>query len=207
MRARTASGPPTAATMTGWLRSSAATTRTTPSTSTRTSTPPASPAPSAARTRGPRAERPRGLRGRTAAIGQRQCGRWITPVNGHACSTVTPSAEARGALPMSTQNLGKATDPDFRAFAAAGAAALQRWYSPWTGRWRSTGWWNAANALTTIADYTAWTGDRTSAWVINWTFRVARWRHPHFINSFFDDNGWWALAWVRAYELTGRKPY
>ena len=108
---------------------------------------------------------------------------------------------------MTTQKLGEETPPDFRGYAAAGAAALQRWYSPWTGRWRTTGWWNAANALTSVVDYTERTGDRTFAWVINWTFRVARWRHRHFINSFFDDNGWWALAWLRAYELTGEKRY
>jgi predicted alpha-1,6-mannanase (GH76 family) len=99
------------------------------------------------------------------------------------------------------------TDPDFRAYAAAGAAALQRWYSRWTGRWRTTGWWNAANALTAVTDYTERTGDQTFAWVISWTFHVARWRHAHFTNSFFDDNGWWALAWARAYELTGREQY
>src|SRR5215469_4810235 len=108
---------------------------------------------------------------------------------------------------MTTQHLSGAASPDFGACAAAGAAALQRWYSPWTGRWRTTGWWNAANALTSVADYTQRTGDRTYAWVINWTFRVARWRHPHFINSFFDDNGWWALAWAKAYELTGTDRY
>jgi predicted alpha-1,6-mannanase (GH76 family) len=108
---------------------------------------------------------------------------------------------------MTTQDLSRAASPDFGAYAAAGAAALQRWYSPWTGRWRTTGWWNAANALTSVADYTQQTGDRTYAWVINWTFRVARWRHPHFINSFFDDNGWWALAWAKAYELTGTQRY
>jgi predicted alpha-1,6-mannanase (GH76 family) len=113
----------------------------------------------------------------------------------------------REVLSMTTQGPNDATEPDFRAYAAAGAAALHRWYSPWTGRWRTTGWWNAANALTAVADYTERTGDRTFAWVINWTFRVARWRHPHFINSFFDDNAWWALAWVRAYELTGMKQY
>jgi predicted alpha-1,6-mannanase (GH76 family) len=108
---------------------------------------------------------------------------------------------------MTAQHLSRGASPDFRAYAAAGAAALHRWYSPWTGRWRTTGWWNAANALISVADYTHRTGDRTYAWVINWTFRVARWRHPHFINSFFDDNGWWALAWAKAYELTGAPRY
>lgn len=108
---------------------------------------------------------------------------------------------------MTTAGLSQAAEPDFSAYAAAGAAALQQWYSPWTGRWRTTGWWNAANALTSVTDYTKRTGDRTFAWVINWTFRIARWPHPHFINSFFDDNGWWALAWIRAYELTGRTRY
>jgi len=105
------------------------------------------------------------------------------------------------------QQPGEGTDPDFRANAAAGAAALQRWYSRWTGRWRTTGWWNAANALTAVCDYTERTGDRAFAWVIGWTFAVARWQHPHFINRFFDDNGWWALAWLRAYELTSQQRY
>jgi predicted alpha-1,6-mannanase (GH76 family) len=92
---------------------------------------------------------------------------------------------------------------DYRGCAAAGIVALQRWYSRWTGLWRTTGWWNAANALTALTDYTRRTGDPTYAWVIGRTFRVARWRHRHFLNRFFDDNGWWALAWLRAYDLTG----
>jgi predicted alpha-1,6-mannanase (GH76 family) len=108
---------------------------------------------------------------------------------------------------MTAQQASRGTEPDFRAYAAAGAVALHRWYSRWTGRWRTTGWWNAANALTAVIDYTELTGDRNFAWVINWTFHVARWRHAHFVNSFFDDNGWWALGWARAYELTGREPY
>jgi len=108
---------------------------------------------------------------------------------------------------MTTQQRSEAAEAEFRRYAAAGAAALQRWYSPWTGRWRTTGWWNAANALTAVVDYTARTGDRRFAWVINWTFWVARWQHPRFIDNFFDDNGWWALAWAKAYELTGRERY
>jgi predicted alpha-1,6-mannanase (GH76 family) len=101
----------------------------------------------------------------------------------------------------------EATDPDYRVCAAAAAAALHRWYNPLMGRWRTTGWWNAANALTSVVDYTEQTGNRTFAWVIKWTFCVARWQHAHFINSFFDDNGWWALAWMKAYELTGKERY
>ena len=108
---------------------------------------------------------------------------------------------------MTTQHVNKATDPDYRAHAAAGAAALHRWYNPWLGRWRTTGWWNGANALTSVVDYTERTGDRTYVWAIDWTFRVARWQHRHFIDKFFDDNGWWALAWMKAYELTGKERY
>jgi predicted alpha-1,6-mannanase (GH76 family) len=101
--------------------------------------------------------------------------------------------------------------PGYRAAAAAGMAALQRWYAPRTGRWHGTGWWNAANALTAVIRYTRCTGDPSYRGVIATTFRAAqrglRGGHRGFINSFFDDNGWWALAWVAAYDLTGDRRY
>ena len=95
------------------------------------------------------------------------------------------------------------TEPDYQARAAAAVAALQRWYVRRTGLWKTTGWWNAANALTAVIRYTRHTGDRSHARVLETTFRHARRRHPGFVNMFFDDNGWWGLAWVAAYDLTG----
>jgi predicted alpha-1,6-mannanase (GH76 family) len=97
--------------------------------------------------------------------------------------------------------------PDYRARAAAGIAALQRWYHPGTGLWESTGWWNAANALTAVIRYTRVTGDHSYREVLPATFTAARRRHPDFINAYFDDNQWWALAWVAAYDLTADERY
>jgi predicted alpha-1,6-mannanase (GH76 family) len=97
--------------------------------------------------------------------------------------------------------------PDYSAYAAAGIAALQRWYCRYTGRWRTTGWWNAANALTAVTDYTQRTGESSYARVIYRTFRAAGRRHADFLNRFFDDSGWWALAWIRAYDLTSEERY
>jgi predicted alpha-1,6-mannanase (GH76 family) len=77
----------------------------------------------------------------------------------------------------------------------------------WAGQWRTTGWWNAANALTTIVRYTQVTEDRRHFWVINWTSRIAPRSHPRFINKFYDDMAWWALGWLDAYELTGKERY
>ena len=105
-------------------------------------------------------------------------------------------------MPNLRQAVAEIDEPDYRACAAAGMAALQRWYSRPTGLWRTTGWWNAANALTVLIDYAQLTGDTTHAGMIGWTFRAARWRHRRFLNRYFDDNGWWALAWLRAYDLT-----
>jgi predicted alpha-1,6-mannanase (GH76 family) len=101
--------------------------------------------------------------------------------------------------------------PDYRGAAATAIAALQRWYAPRTGRWQSTGWWNAANALTAVIRYTRCTGDPSYRGVVATTFRGAQRRrrggHRGFINSFFDDNGWWALAWLDAYDLTADRRY
>jgi predicted alpha-1,6-mannanase (GH76 family) len=99
------------------------------------------------------------------------------------------------------------TEPDYQARAAAGARALQRWYVRQTGEWRTTGWWNAANALTAVIGYTRHTGDRSHARVVETTFQGAGRRRPGFVNTFFDDNGWWGLAWVAAYDLTGDDRY
>jgi predicted alpha-1,6-mannanase (GH76 family) len=109
-------------------------------------------------------------------------------------ATGTPAAAASGR-------------PDYRAAAAAGIRVLQRWYSPATGQWTTTGWWNAANALTAVISYIRHTGDRSYLEVIETTFTAAQREHAGFINTFFDDNGWWALAWVAAYDLTGDRRY
>lgn len=103
---------------------------------------------------------------------------------------------------------------DYRAAAAAGIEVLQRWYSRRTGLWKTTGWWNSANALTAVIRYSQSTGDRSYLDVIENTFtraqrgfiRVQR-RKPGFVNDFFDDNLWWALAWVAARDLTGDERY
>lgn len=103
--------------------------------------------------------------------------------------------------------MNELAERDYRAYAQAGAAALQRWYVPWTGRWRTTGWWNAANALIALIDYTERSGDQSYARIVRRTFWLAGLRHRHFLVRFFDDNGWWALAWIRAYDLTGEDRY
>ncbi|MGH3273829.1 MAG: glycoside hydrolase family 76 protein [Streptosporangiaceae bacterium] len=98
-------------------------------------------------------------------------------------------------------------EPDHHARAAAAISVLQRWHKPSAGRWRTVGWWNAANALTAVIAYTQRTGDRTYAGAIEATFTGARRRHADFIVDFYDDNGWWALAWIAAYDLTGDRRY
>jgi predicted alpha-1,6-mannanase (GH76 family) len=91
-------------------------------------------------------------------------------------------------------------------------------------------WWNSANAITALVDYMAVTGDRSylepvvantftrapgthrpvyarrmsPAWPF---FRFSRGAYEGFINAFYDDEGWWALAWLDAFDLTGEEKY
>jgi predicted alpha-1,6-mannanase (GH76 family) len=118
------------------------------------------------------------------------------------------SARAGHAAPLDGGERGDGVaERDYTAQASAGIGALQRWYRPRTGRWRTTGWWNAANALTAVIGYTRYTGDQRYIAAIEQTFCAARRQQPDFIGRFYDDNGWWGLAWVAAYDLTGDARY
>ena len=46
-----------------------------------------------------------------------------------------------------------AVDQTYGQRAAAGMAALHGFYDAASGVWRTTGWWNSANALETTVDY------------------------------------------------------
>ena len=49
-------------------------------------------------------------------------------------------------------------DTGFLANTAVAIQALQKWYTPETGLWQTTNWWNAANAVTVLARYSQLSG-------------------------------------------------
>lgn len=92
--------------------------------------------------------------------------------------------------------------------AASAIQTLQQWYLPTTGLYASpSGWWNAANSITVLADYERVSGDTSYYPVIANTFTAAQTSHANFVNMYYDDDGWWALAWIDAYDVTGNPAY
>jgi len=91
-----------------------------------------------------------------------------------------------------------------------GVRTLQLWYSQSSGLYAApSGWWNAANAITVLANYSKATSGTQYLSVIANTFSNANKANgtTNFINSYDDDEGWWALAWIDAYDLTGTQAY
>jgi predicted alpha-1,6-mannanase (GH76 family) len=69
------------------------------------------------------------------------------------------------------------------------------------------GWWNSANAITVLADYSRIADSKQYDGVFASTFTAAQRKNPGFLNKFYDDEGWWALAWIDVYDQTGNARY
>jgi len=82
---------------------------------------------------------------------------------------------------------------------------LQSWYDPQTGLWKTTGWWNSANALTALIDDSrvSHTDEYLPTIAATYSANI----HSKFLNQYYDDEGWWALAWIDAWDLTRNPAY
>lgn len=101
----------------------------------------------------------------------------------------------------------KAGAAEYLNQAAQGVTTLQGWYNPTSGLYQSTGWWNSANAITVLTDYSRTAKSLQYAGILSNTFTAAQNTNKGFINNYYDDEGWWALAWIDAYDLTHTSQY
>ena len=117
-----------------------------------------------------------------------------TPMAQNATKDVpSPDAASAGVMP-SARELG-----------AAATAKLAENYGNMKGAWNDIGWWNSANALEATIDYSRLTGSGDYANIIATTY--ARHFRGKFLNEFNDDASWWAIAWIKAYDLTHHVKY
>lgn len=87
------------------------------------------------------------------------------------------------------------------------AQTLVSTYDPGTGLFRGTGWWNSANGITVLANASHAMKTKEFDTIFKNTFTTAQTHAPGFLNEFYDDEGWWALAWLDVYSLRGGKPF
>jgi predicted alpha-1,6-mannanase (GH76 family) len=121
--------------------------------------------------------------------------------SGEASSTPTANSGNQPAEP---------TTNSYAQEAAEGMQTLQRWYVQSSGLYQSpTGWWNAANAITVLVNYSRVTHSTQFLSAVANTFANANAANgsQNFITSANDDEGWWALAWIDAYDLTKTPAY
>jgi len=120
-------------------------------------------------------------------------------------ASTTASAANNGATGTPTT-----ASPSYSQRATYGVQALQGWYVQSSGLYQKpTDWWNSANAITVLVDYSRATHTTQYLSAVANTFQKASNAYgiKNFINDSNDDEGWWALAWIDAYDLTKTPEY
>ena len=114
------------------------------------------------------------------------------------------------ALPQIPGQAETIPSSDYARQASAGVRTLQGWYVESSGLYQKpTDWWNTANAMTVLVDYSRISGDKQYLGAVRNTFTKANKAYgiTDFLNDSNDDEGWWALAWIDAYDETHTQDY
>ncbi len=99
------------------------------------------------------------------------------------------------------------TTPPPLVEASQAVKALQNFYTPSTGLYRTTGWWNAGNSMTVLANYSRLNNTQAYYPIFANTLKQAATVNPNFLDGYYDDAGWWALGWIDVYDLTKQPQY
>jgi predicted alpha-1,6-mannanase (GH76 family) len=106
---------------------------------------------------------------------------------------------------VSIDDSARVTSPTERMVLSLNALMLH--YDRSRGLWDTEGWWNAANSTTVIGDAAALKASKNTVSMLQNTFLRAPKKFASFRNEFYDDEGWWALAWIQAFDVTHHAPY
>jgi len=77
-----------------------------------------------------------------------------------------------------------------------------KFYDRSNGLWKA-GWWNSANSLEALIEYSIYSGDTSFMSAVDNTYTHT----PSVQNGYYDDAQWWGIAWIRAYQITKQDKY
>jgi predicted alpha-1,6-mannanase (GH76 family) len=99
----------------------------------------------------------------------------------------------------------------YTSYADAGIDEMMTFYDASTGLFGGA-WWNSANVITMLADYENSFPGRNKAFQSTIETTLAKAVSPFmprgsFLNTFYDDELWWVLAWIKVYDVTNDVTY
>lgn len=85
----------------------------------------------------------------------------------------------------------------------------QQWYNEGKGTWQDF-WWNSGSMLATIGNLAQQDSDfagTAEEMFANILVKAKTTNGGSFLNDYYDDEGWWAMGWIKAYDLTQNTTY